>query len=487
MAWTLVRYVATLLVRGRPAHIITPTLALTSGTRLGPYEVVSAIGSGGMGEVYRAHDTKLGRDVALKVLPDAFAHDTDRLARFKREAQVLASLNHPHIAQIYGIEESGPVRAIVMELVDGATLAEVISRAVDLAPSGSEARQAAGVGPRGKPRKADLPLAEALPIARQIAEALVAAHELGIIHRDLKPANVKITDDGTVKVLDFGLAKPTTDDASRSGGSVAESPTLTSPAATALGLILGTAAYMAPEQAKGQRVDKRADVWAFGCVLYEMLSGRRAFAGDDVSDTLASVLKTDPDWGALPADLPRPIRLLIERSLVKDRRRRVGDISTALFLLDEAAVLAAPSSSTPAAPRRAIGWLVAGAAVCLVAGATLATIGWQTFGRPAAPVPCSASRWPCRPIAPSTCFIFRISRSRFRPMAPRSRTSARTQVRRPSGALSFESVHSPASRSAICPGRFSLTIRFFRQTDNPSRFSRPAANSRGSRSPAATP
>ena len=188
-----------------------------------------------------------------------------------------------------------------------------------------------------------------------------------------------------MKVLDFGLAKPTTDDASRSGASVADSPTLTSPAATALGLILGTAAYMAPEQAKGQRVDKRADVWAFGCVLYEMLSGRRAFGGDDVSDTLASVLKSDPDWRALPGDLPGPIRLLIERSLVKDRRRRVGDISTALFLLNEAAVLAPASSSTPAAPRRAIGWLVAGAAVCLLAGATLATIGWQTFGRPAPP------------------------------------------------------------------------------------------------------
>jgi serine/threonine-protein kinase len=324
-----------------------------------------------MGEVYRAHDTKLGRDVALKALPDAFANDTDRLARFKREAQVLASLNHPHIAQIYGIEESGPVRAIVMELVGGRTLAELIA---------GETR------PNQVPGKSvGLGLADTLAIARQIAEALVAAHDLGIIHRDLKPANVKITDDGTVKVLDFGLAKPPTDDASRSGANVADSPTLTSPAATALGLILGTAAYMAPEQAKGQRVDKRADVWAFGCVLYEMLSGRRAFAGDDVSETLASILKTDPDWRALPGDLPGPIRLLIERSLVKDRRRRVGDISTALFVLNEAAVLAALPSSGPAAPRRAIGWVVACAAVCLVAGATLATIGWQTFGRPAPP------------------------------------------------------------------------------------------------------
>jgi len=344
-------------------------MPLSAGARLGPYEILSTLGAGGMGEVYRARDTKLGREVAIKVLPDEFAQDADRLARFKREAQVLASLNHPHIAQIYGIEESGRIRAIVMELVSGATLAELIA------------------GAKGTAATTDRPLglSDALAIARQIAEALAAAHELGIIHRDLKPANVKITDEGTVKVLDFGLAKPTGVDASRSGANIADSPTLTSPAATALGLILGTAAYMAPEQAKGQGVDKRADVWAFGCVLYEMLSGRRAFEGDDVSETLASVLKTDPDWRALPADLPGPIRLLIERALVKDRRRRVGDISTALFLLNEAAVVAPASSSTRAAPRRAIGWLVAGAAVGLLAGATLATIGWQTFGRPAAP------------------------------------------------------------------------------------------------------
>ena len=243
---------------------------------------------------------------------------------------------------------------------------------------------------------------------------------------------------------------------------------------------------MAPEQAKGQRVDKRADVWAFGCVLYEMLSGRRAFGGDDVSDTLASVLKTDPDWRALPADLPGPIRLLIERSLVKDRRRRVGDISTALFLLNEAAVLAPrPHPARPLPAARSDGSSLAPPCVSL-AGATLATIGWQTFGRPAPPA-CSASRWPCRPIAPSTSSGSRISRSRFRPMARRSPTSARTQVLRPSGALSFESVRSPASRSAICPGRFSRTSRSFRQTDNRSRFSRRAGNSRRSRSPAAIP
>jgi len=337
-------------------------LALTPGTRIGPYEVLAQIGVGGMGEVYKATDINLKRAVAIKVVPSSVAADVDRLARFQREGEVLAALNHPNIAAIYGLERSGATTALVMELVEGPTLADRITR-----------------GP--------IPIDEALPIAKQIAEALEAAHEHGIIHRDLKPANVKITDDGTVKVLDFGLAKPTGDHGSRSGANVADSPTLTTPAATALGLILGTAAYMAPEQAKGQRVDKRVDVWAFGCVLYEMLSGRRAFEGDDVSETLASVLKTGPDWRALPADLPGPIRLLIERSLVKDRRRRVGDISTALFVLNEAGVLAAPHSSGPPAPRRAIGWLVAGAAVCLVASATLATIGWQTFGRPAAPVP----------------------------------------------------------------------------------------------------
>jgi eukaryotic-like serine/threonine-protein kinase len=259
-------------------------MPLNPGSRIGHYEVVGTIGSGGMGEVYRARDTKLGRDVALKVLPDAFAHDTDRLARFKREAQVLASLNHRHIAQIYGIEESGPVRAIVMELVGGRTLAELIA-------GETSTNQVPG-------KSLGLGLADTLPIARQIAEALVAAHDLGIIHRDLKPANVKITDDGTVKVLDFGLAKaiePAQGSGLTAQGELSNSPTITTPAATAIGMILGTAAYMAPEQAKGQRVDKRADVWAFGCVLYEMLSGRRAFGGDDVSDTLASVLKTDPD------------------------------------------------------------------------------------------------------------------------------------------------------------------------------------------------
>src|ERR1700720_3993081 len=242
-------------------------MALASGARLGPYEILSPLGSGGMGEVYRARDTKLSRDVALKILPTAFALDPDRLARFRREAQVLASLNHPHIAAIYGVEESNGVQALVLELVDGPTLADRIAH-----------------GP--------IPLDEVLPIARQIAEALEAAHEQGVIHRDLKPANIKVRPDGTVKVLDFGLAKLTEAPAAPNAVGLSQSPTITTPAMmTGIGVILGTAAYMSPEQAKGRVADKRTDVWALGCVLYEMLTGKRAFEGEDVSETLAAVLR----------------------------------------------------------------------------------------------------------------------------------------------------------------------------------------------------
>jgi len=250
-------------------------MALAPGTRLGPYEILSAIGAGGMGEVYRARDTKLGRDVALKVLPESFAADPERVARMHREAQVLAALNHSNIAAIHGFEDSGDVHALVLEFVDGETLAERIER-----------------GP--------IPLDEALPIAKQTAEALEAAHEQGIIHRDLKPANIKVRPDGTVKVLDFGLAKlaeaTPTAAAAHAPSPLSMSPTITSPAMTGVGVLLGTAAYMSPEQAKGRPADKRSDIWAFGCVVFEMLTGRRAFAGDEVSDTLASVLKLDPSW-----------------------------------------------------------------------------------------------------------------------------------------------------------------------------------------------
>ena len=252
-------------------------MALPVGTRLGVYEIVAPLGAGGMGEVYRARDGTLNRDVALKVLPEPFALDTDRLARFRREAQVLAALNHPNIAAIYGFEESTSVHALVLELVEGPTLADRIAQ-----------------GP--------MPVDEALPIARQIAEALEAAHEQGIIHRDLKPANIKLRPDGTVKVLDFGLAKAL---APEQGGAAAahlsQSPTITSPAMmTGVGMILGTAAYMSPEQARGKPVDKRADIWAFGCVLYEMLTGRRAFDADDVSLTMARVLEREVDFDLLP-------------------------------------------------------------------------------------------------------------------------------------------------------------------------------------------
>ena len=287
-------------------------MALTPGTRFGPYEVVALIGVGGMGEVYRAIDTNLKRAVAIKVLPTSVAADAERLARFQREAELLASLNHPHIAAIYGLEDADGVKALVLELVEGPTLADRIAQ-----------------GP--------IPLDEAIPIARQIAEAVEAAHEQGIIHRDLKPANIKLRSDGTVKVLDFGLAKAL--DPAPASIDASQSPTITSPAMTRMGVIMGTAAYMSPEQARGKTVDKRSDIWAFGCVLYEMLTGRRAFEGEDISDTLANVLKIDPNWQALPAEVPAAIRALLRRCLDKDRRTRVADISTALFVLDEAAGL----------------------------------------------------------------------------------------------------------------------------------------------------
>jgi serine/threonine protein kinase len=257
-------------------------LSFEPGRRLGPYEILLPIGAGGMGEVYRARDATLNRDIALKVLLDAVVSDPQRLARFKREAHVLASLNHPHIAHLYGFEEGPPTSFLVMELVEGPTLADLIA--------------AAPVG---------LPLDQALPIARQMAEALEAAHEQGVVHRDLKPANVKVRDDGVVKVLDFGLAKAV-DPVSSSGVEATNSPTMTN-RATQLGMILGTAAYMAPEQAKGKAVDKRADIWAFGAVLYEMLTGHRLFEAEDISETLAAVLRQEITLSALPATSAKPV------------------------------------------------------------------------------------------------------------------------------------------------------------------------------------
>ena len=272
-------------------------MSLGVGARLGHYAVTAKIGEGGMGEVWQASDTKLNRQVALKILPEAFAQDPDRLARFQREAQVLASLNHQNIAQIHGIEEAGDTRALVLELVEGPTLADRIAQ-----------------GP--------IPVDEALPIAKQIAEALEAAHEQGIIHRDLKPANIKLKPDGTVKVLDFGLAKAL-DTAPE--GDPSQSPTLTA-AATQMGVIMGRAAYMSPEQARGKPVDKRADTWSLGVVLYEMLAGERLFQGDDVSLTLAKVLEKEPTWEVLPSAAPARMANLLRRCLQKDPKQRIADM-----------------------------------------------------------------------------------------------------------------------------------------------------------------
>ena len=284
--------------------------------KIGQYEVTAKLGEGGMGEVYRARDAKLGRDVALKLLPAALAQDGQSLARLEREARTLAALNHPNIAAIYGLEEAEGMRALVMELVEGETLAEHIHGA-----TGTSSKR--------------LSPEEALPIAKQIAEALEYAHERGVIHRDLKPANVKITPEGTVKVLDFGLAKVLSDQDSMAPSVPANSPTL-SVMATQAGMILGTAAYMAPEQAKGKPVDRRADIWAFGCVLFEMLSGKKPFEGETISDLLAAVIRGEPEWTDLPEKTPAAINRLIRRCLVKDPKQRLRDIGDARIAIEEA-------------------------------------------------------------------------------------------------------------------------------------------------------
>ena len=332
-------------------------MALTAGTRLGQYEILAPLGAGGMGEVYRGRDTKLDREVALKILPDAFTNDPERVARFRREAQVLAALNHPHIAAIYGLDEANGSQFLVLELVDGESL---------------DARLARG----------PIPVDESLEIARQIAEALEAAHEKGIIHRDLKPANVALTGDGQVKVLDFGLAKLGVTDKAGATGAVRpdgalDSPTITSPTMmTAVGMILGTAAYMSPEQAKGLTADKRSDAWAFGCVLYEMLTGKRAFAAEDVSDTLAAVLRGEADWTALPAHVSPATRLLLQRCLEKDRKKRIADISIARFLINEPAIVTLDAGVAPAPSkplwRRAIPFT----ATAVFAAALVAGVAW---------------------------------------------------------------------------------------------------------------
>ena len=317
-------------------------MSLSAGARVGPYEILSALGAGGMGEVYRARDPKLGRDVALKVLPTAFALDPDRIARFKREAQVLASINHPNIAAIYGFEDSDSAHALVLELVEGPTVADRIAQ-----------------GP--------IPLEETLRIARQIADALEAAHEQGIIHRDLKPANIKLRPDGTVKVLDFGLAK-VLEPTSAIGIDAMASPTVTSPAMTGMGVFLGTAAYMSPEQARGMAADKRSDIWAFGCVLYEMLSGERLFRGETITDVLAAVVNSEPDWSRVPLRTRRLLRACVE----KEPRRRLQAISDAWLVLDETA----PESHMAHSSHR-VAWLST-LVVALVAAAAL----WMLWRQP---------------------------------------------------------------------------------------------------------
>jgi serine/threonine-protein kinase len=319
---------------------------LSAGTRFGAYEILGLLGSGGMGEVYRARDAKLQREIAIKVLPQALRDDPERLARFEREAKSLAALSHPNIAHIHGYEDSTGVPAIVMELVEGPTLADQIAR-----------------GP--------IPLDEALPIAKQIADALEAAHEQGIVHRDLKPANIKVRADGTVKVLDFGLAKAMAPAAASSPG-ISLSPTL-SIHATQAGIILGTAAYMSPEQARGRTVDKRADVWAFGCVLFEMLTGARAFDGEDVAETIGAVIHKEPAWTKLPAATPSSVRPVLQRCLEKDPRNRMRDIADVRLALDGAFDAAAPAPVVAAPVSRAgnLRWLILGA----IAGAAITT-GW---------------------------------------------------------------------------------------------------------------
>ena len=311
---------------------------------MGAYEIVSLLGRGGMGEVYRARDTRLKRDVAIKALPEALRQDADRLSRLIREAQVLASLNHPNIAHVHGFEESGETPCIVMELVDGQTLQNRLN-----------------VG--------RIPLAEALPIADQIAKALEAAHEKGIIHRDLKPANIKLTPDGVVKVLDFGLAKQEV--RSEQGVTdLANRPTLMNTQQTRAGEVVGTAGYMSPEQARGLEIDKRTDIFAFGCVLYEMLTGRAPFSGDTAADAIAAILNREPDWHALPESIPDTLRRLLVRCLEKDRKRRFRDMGDVGIALEDATTAPAPVRITSSKRR---GWLVAAFIILAAAGGFVAS------------------------------------------------------------------------------------------------------------------
>jgi eukaryotic-like serine/threonine-protein kinase len=332
-------------------------MAIQIGAQLGSHEITALLGKGGMGEVYRARDTKLKREVAIKVLPDEFSRDSERVSRFQREAEVLASLNHPNVAAIYDLQEAQGSRFLVLELVEGETLAERFAR-----------------GP--------IPLDEALEIAKHICEGLEAAHEKGVIHRDLKPSNVKITPDGTVKVLDFGLAKGME---SKPTSALSNSPTLISAAGTNAGVILGTAAYMSPEQAKGKTVGRRGDIWAFGCVLYEMLTGQQAFRGEDVTEILARVLEREPNWALIPANVPLQIQKLLRLCLQKDSRKRRSDAADVRIDIEQALSEPLIPAGLPApAPRRERLWIsVAG--VLLIAIAALSVPALRYFRETAQP------------------------------------------------------------------------------------------------------
>jgi serine/threonine-protein kinase len=353
-------------------------MTLAAGTRIGPYHIVELLGAGGMGEVYRAQDTKLNREVAIKVLQTSLANDPERIARLGREAQMLASLNHPNIAHIHGVEDSAGLLALVMELVEGPTLADRIG---------------------GRP----MPVDEAMAIAKQIAEALETAHEQGIIHRDLKPANIKVRADGTVKLLDFGLAKALVPTAATTSNA-ADSPTL-SMQATAAGVILGTAAYMAPEQARGQAADRRADIWAFGCVLYEMLAGCRAFRGDDLTDTIVAVLSKAPDWNALPASAA-DVRTLLARCLRKERQQRLQAIGDARIQIEEL-ISGTGEAATAAHPGVRVRWRRSIAtAIAALAGGAIVALGTWALTRPAPPASSALARFaimlpPAQPLANS--------------------------------------------------------------------------------------
>jgi serine/threonine protein kinase len=387
-------------------------MPLDPGSKLGPYDVVGSLGAGGMGEVYRGRDARLKRDVALKILPSTVAADAERLARFEREAQALAAINHPNIAAIYGLEESAGVRALVLELVEGETLAERIAR--------------------GR-----LPVDEALAIARQIATALEVAHEQGIVHRDLKPANIKVTPDGAVKVLDFGLAKLVAGAGAHPGGDralatgaptigssarpdVTASPTMTSPALmTGAGMLLGTAAYMAPEQARGRSVDKRADIWAFGVVLYEMLTGTRAFSGDSVTETAGAVIHKDVDWSAVPSDLPPSTRTVLRRCLEKDPARRARDIGDVRLALDGA--FESETAAQAAQPARKSGHRVIEIAAAALIAALAAGVGVWMLTRPAQP-----AQFPVRMQIPGPARAGWAHSSAYRRMVVTWRTSPST-------------------------------------------------------------